>query len=218
MDHDDKTRLSDSSRTALLAVIGAAVVGASVAGLAAAPLHPAAHPAAHPDDNAPGRTARHHRFGDYAVTGRTVTIHRPRYEVYEFCRDFSNLPRFMEHVEKVNQDGDIIHCTIRAPAGMTVTLDTRITEDRPGELIAWRSVEGSDIRTEGKLILRDAPAGRGTIVTAIVAWVPPAGELGRQLAKLLGGKPEVQPRNEFKRLKTLMETGGIATARRRPAA
>lgn len=214
MDDDDKTRLSGTSRNALLAVIGAAVVGASVAGLAAGPFRRDAHPG----DSAPGRTARRSRFGDYAVTGRTVTIHRPRQEVYEFWRNFSNLPRFMENVDKVEEEGDITHWTIRAPAGTTVTLDTRITEDRPGEQIAWRSVEGSDIRTEGKLLLRDAPAGRGTIVTAIIAWVPPAGELGQMLAKLWGREPELQTRHELKRLKMLMETGEIATARRRPAA
>jgi uncharacterized membrane protein len=214
MDDNDKTRLSGTSRSALLAVIGAAVVGASVAGLAAGPLRRDTHPG----DSAPGRTARRHRFGDYAVTGRTVTIHRPRHEVYEFWRKFSNLPRFMENVEQVEEDGDITHWTIRAPAGMTVTLDTRITEDRPGEQIAWRSVEGSDIRTEGKLLLRDAPGGRGTIVTAIIAWVPPAGDLGQALAKLWGREPELQTRHELKRLKMLMETGEIATARRRPAA
>jgi uncharacterized membrane protein len=119
----------------------------------------------------------------------------------------------MENVERIEEVGDLTRWTIRAPAGQTVTLDTRIVDDRPGELIAWRSVEDSDIRTDGKLILRDAPAGRGTIVTAIIAWVPPTGELGQLLAKLWGREPAVQSRHELKRLKMLLETGEIATAR-----
>jgi len=48
-----------------------------------------------PPDSAPGRTARRSRFGRYAVVGRTVTIAKPRSEVYAFWRDRSNLASFM---------------------------------------------------------------------------------------------------------------------------
>ena len=41
-----------------------------------------------PADSAP-RYVRQHRSGDYAVTGRTVTIARPRNDVYAFWRDLS---------------------------------------------------------------------------------------------------------------------------------
>jgi uncharacterized membrane protein len=204
---------TDHKPAALLALIGATLVGVSVIGARAA-VTPDAAPQ---PDTAPGRTARRRRFGDYAVTGRTVTIHRPRQEIYDFWRRFENLPRFMENVESVHEDGELTRWTIKAPAGQCVTLETRIVDDRPGESIAWRSVDGSDIKTEGKIILRDAPAVRGTIVTAIIAWVPPSGELGQFFAKLWGREPAVQSRHELKRLKMLLETGEIATARSAPA-
>src|SRR4051812_18746285 len=35
--------------------------------------------------------------GDHLI-GRTVTINRPRQELYEFWRDLRNLPRFMENI------------------------------------------------------------------------------------------------------------------------
>src|SRR3546814_5934029 len=41
------------------------------------------------DDSAPGRTARHgwgRKFGDYTVIGKTVTINRPREELFAFWR------------------------------------------------------------------------------------------------------------------------------------
>jgi uncharacterized membrane protein len=166
-----------------------------------------------PPDSAPGRTARQRRFGGYAVTGRTVTIHRPRRELYDFWRDFSNLPRFMESVIDVTASGDITHWTIAGPAGRDITVLTRIIEDRPGEMIGWRSVEGSDIETEGKVVFRDAPAGRGTEVEAIIAYKPPGGELGRWIAKLFQAEPHLQGRRELKRFKMLMETGEVATSR-----
>jgi len=41
------------------------------------------------------------RDGEDAIVGRTVTIDRPRGEIYAFWRDFSNLPRVMENVERI---------------------------------------------------------------------------------------------------------------------
>ena len=70
-----------------------------------------------PPDSAPGRTARQGRFGDFAVTGRTVTIGKPRHELYAFWRDFRNLPQFMENVRGVTVDGDLTRWTIGGPRG-----------------------------------------------------------------------------------------------------
>ena len=114
-------------------------------------------------DSAPGRTGRQARFGGYAVSGRTVTINRPRSELYAFWRDFSNLPRFMHNVEAVKVKGDLTIWTICGPADTDFGIVTRIVSDREGEEIAWRSVEGSDIDTEGKVMFRDAPGNRGTV-------------------------------------------------------
>jgi uncharacterized membrane protein len=171
-----------------------------------------------PADSAPGRTARQNRFGRHAVVGRTVTINRPRGEIYAFWRDFQNLPRFMENVRNVEVAGDLTRWSIRGPLGRDVNVETRIVADDRDALIAWRSTDGSEIDTEGKVTFRDAPAGRGTEVEAIIAYVPPAGELGRWVAKVLQAEPQVQARRDLKRLKMLMEAGEIATARNRKAA
>ena len=171
-----------------------------------------------PPDSAPGRTARQGRHGRYAVTGRTVTIKAPRQELYDFWRDFRNLPKFMENVHGVEVSGDVTRWTIAGPMGRDVHVETQIVQDRPGEQIAWRATEASEIDTEGKVMFRDAPAGRGTEVEAIVAYVPPAGELGRWVAKLYQTEPAMQGRRELKRLKMLIEAGEIATNRNRKAA
>ena len=174
-----------------------------------------------PVDDAPGRTARHTpRFGDYAVAGRSVSINRPREELYAFWRDFGNLATFMENIEAVQPSGDNRFAwTIKAPAGQTVHLETTIVQERENELLAWRSVEGSGIETEGRIRFRDAPTGHGTVVEAVIAYKPPAGELGRLVAKLFGREPQIQSRRDLKRFKALMETGEIPTAenRKRPA-
>ena len=173
----------------------------------------------HPADDAPARSAKGSaRRGRRAVVGRVVTINRPRSELYAYWRDFSNLAGFMEAVESVRAEGQDRHVwTMQVPGG-TATLRTAITEEREGELIAWASVEGSDIETTGRVTFTDAPGERGTRVDAEIAYVPPGGEAGRLLAKLLQREPAIQARRELKRFKMLMETGEIATAENRRAA
>ncbi|AZB57006.1 SRPBCC family protein [Cereibacter sphaeroides] len=166
-----------------------------------------------PNDDAPDRAARHPEAT--VPTGRTVTINRPRSELFAFWRDFSNLPQFMESVEHVTVVGDVSRWTLAAPFGRKITLETRIVEEVPDRLIAWRSTQGSDVRAEGAVTFRDAPAGRGTEVEAVVAYVPAGGEAGRLIARLFRLAPAMQGRRELRRFKMLMEAGEIATSRNR---
>lgn len=167
-------------------------------------------------DDAPGRTARRQRFGDFAVVGKTVTIARPsREDLFRFWRDFSNLPAFMENLQSVEDlGGGRSRWTILAPEG-NVTIESEIAQEQENELIAWRSLDGSDIETEGRVTFRDAPGGRGTHVGLIIAYKPPLGAAGQAVAKLLQREPSIQARRDLRRFKSLMETGEIATSRNR---
>ncbi len=171
-----------------------------------------------PPDSAPARVSRR-RSGRQTITGRTITIDRPRSDLYAFWRDFTNLPRVMENVREVTVEGDLTRWTIAGPAGRDVTVVTRVVEDREGEQIAWTSTDASDIEHSGSVSFRDAPAGRGTEVVLELEYLSPGGELGRFVAKVLQAEPHLQARRDLKRLKMLMETGEIATnANRRAAA
>ncbi len=165
-------------------------------------------------DDAPGFTARK-GFGSYDVVGRTVTILKPRGELFAFWRNFSNLPDFMENLEKIDVNdakGGAAIWHIKAPAGRTVAVKTEIVREEEGGLIAWRSAEGSEIETEGRVTFKDAPGDRGTRVRLIIAYKPPFGEAGRAFAKLFLREPEIQARHDLKRFKMLIETGEIATS------
>ncbi|RHW17421.1 SRPBCC family protein [Sphingomonas gilva] len=176
-------------------------------------------------DDAPATTAKHppdpgtddliERGNEFVA--RSVTINRPRAELYAYWRDFANLPSFMDNVVSVDATGgDRSHWVVRAPAGKTVEWDARITEDRDGELIAWASEEGADVPNSGRIEFRDAGA-RGTVVTATIAYDPPAGTIGKIVAKLFQREPAIQARRDLKRFKQLMETGEVATAARNRA-
>jgi uncharacterized membrane protein len=148
------------------------------------------------------------------VVGRTVTINRPRHELYAFWRDFRNLPRIMDNIESVTElDERRSHWVVRAPAGQTVEWDSAIVEDIPDELISWQSEPGADITNSGRIDFRDAPGGRGTLVSATIAYDPPAGAVGKLVAKLFQREPKIQARRDLRRFKQFMETGEIATAR-----
>ena len=167
----------DRSRTAgaVAGLIGSvAIAGAIAAGTAFA----RARDREGREDDAP-RRARRGGEGEYDVTGRSVLIDRPRAELYAYWRDFQNLAGFMENLERIEDRGDTSVWVIKAPAGQSVEVETRVTADVEGERIGWASVEGSDIDTNGEVTFKDAPGDRGTYVTLEVRYDPPAGELGR---------------------------------------
>jgi uncharacterized membrane protein len=144
---------------------------------------------------------------------RTVTIDRPREELYAFWRDFTNLAAFMENIESVTVlDPVRSHWVVKAPADSTVEWDATITEDIPGQLIAWCSDDDASVPNSGRIEFRDSPNGRGTWVTAVIAYGPPLGAVGKLVAKLFQREPQIQSRRDLRRFKQLMETGEIATA------
>lgn len=144
------------------------------------------------------------------VRVKSVTINHPPEEVYRFWRDFQNLPRFMSHLESVQVTGENrSHWVAKAPAGTTVEWDAEITEDRPNELIAWRSLEGADVNNSGSVRFERAPGGRGTEVTVELQYDPPGGVIGASIARLFGEEPEQQIKGDLARFKQVMETGEV---------
>ncbi|ONF95405.1 SRPBCC family protein [Sphingomonas jeddahensis] len=149
------------------------------------------------------------------LIGRTVTIKRPRAELYAYWRDFTNLPTFMDNVERIERlDDRRTHWTVKAPGERTVEWTAVVTDEREGEYIAWASEEGADVPNSGRIEFRDAQGGRGTIVSATILYDPPAGVIGKIIAKMFQREPAIQARRDLRRFKQLMETGEVATGAR----
>ena len=55
----------------------------------------------------------------------------------------------------------------------------------------------------------DAPPGRGTVVQLVMTYSPPAGAIGKLVAKLFQREPAIQARRDLRRFKQLMETGEV---------
>ena len=165
-----------------------------------------------PDETIKDRSERREP-GVHTAT-KAVTIGKPREEVYAFFRRFSNLPRFMTNVERIDElDDRRSHWVVRGPAGHDVEWDAVVTADEPGRLIGWESQEGADVKNHGRVEFRDAPADRGAEIHAAITFEPPAGELGKLVAGLFGKDPGEQAHADLRQLKMLLETGEVSTSK-----
>jgi uncharacterized membrane protein len=143
---------------------------------------------------------------------KSVTINKSPGELYHFWLNFENLPRFMNHLEEVRVTGDgRSHWVAKGPAGTSVEWDAESYNLKENEMIAWRSLEGSQVANAGSVHFTAAPEGRGTEVRVVLKYDPPAGVLGAWVAKLFGEAPEQQIEEDLRRFKQLMEAGETAT-------
>lgn len=165
----------------------------------------------------PGR--KHSRASDAPVeVETTLTINRPRQELYQFWRRLENLPLFMRHLESVQETGGRrSHWVAKSPlGGAPVEWDAEIVEERDGQLLSWRSVEGSQVPNSGSVLFEEAPAGRGTQVRVHMGIVPPGGAAGRLAGKTLEPLTARQVHEDLRRFKSLVEAGEIPTTDGQP--
>jgi uncharacterized membrane protein len=151
------------------------------------------------------------------IVEETVTINRPVEELYRFWRNLENLPSFMDHVEAVEGNGNgRTHWKVKAPAGTTVEWDAELIEDRPGEALVWRSVEGSGVQNSGAVRFVDAPRNQGTEVHVEFDYGVPGGRLAEAVAKLFGEEPTQQAKDDLRRFKQVLETGFVVISEGSP--
>jgi uncharacterized membrane protein len=149
-------------------------------------------------------------YGQGIRVSSSITVNKPRFEVYSFWRDLENLPSFMQHLERVRETGPFAsHWEAKAPIGRTVQWDAEVITDDPGAVIAWRSLPGADVDNAGSVHFRDAAGKRGTEVHVELSYVPPGGVVGAWLSKALGESPKSQIQQDLRRFKMMIETGEV---------
>ncbi len=146
-----------------------------------------------------------------------ITIDRPSDELFAYWRDFENLPRFMEHLTGVSViDDRRSHWVARAPAGTSFEWDAEIHNEVPGELIAWRSLPGSEIPNAGSVHF--TPVAGGTTVRVVLSYEPPGGRVGDAVARLFGEAPAQQVQDDLRRFKQVMESVDLSSIGTSPSA
>jgi uncharacterized membrane protein len=144
-----------------------------------------------------------------------VRLEVPLEVVYGFWRRFENLPRFMTHLEQVDDlGGGRSHWVAQGPGGTLVEWDAEIINEVPNEVIGWRSIEGSDIATAGSVHFSTVRQGRSTQVSVNLQYSAPGGPAARWLAWALGRDPAHMIREDLRHVKQLLEAGEIPRAKR----
>jgi uncharacterized membrane protein len=161
-------------------------------------------------NNALGRNTAH-RHGSPVEVKTVVSLNKPRAEVYAFWRKLENLPRFMKHLERVEElDQTRSRWTAKGPAGVgSVSWEAEIVEDHANELISWQSLPGSTVDNAGQVKFEDSP--NGTNIKVQITYRLPAGDVGGVAAKIFSPMAEKMMKDDIRSLKHVMETGEVST-------
>jgi len=138
---------------------------------------------------------------------RTFLINRPVADVFRAWRNFENLPHFMTHLESVTELSPLqSRWVAKGPAGMSLSWDAKIIEEKPNALIAWRSLKDADVDHSGKILFRDLNGV--TEIEVLLRYNPPAGRAGATFARLFREAPARQIEEDLLRFKHMMEVAG----------
>ena len=205
------------ARGALVALAGAALVhrgatarcpvysalGISTADTGIEPV-PARRIPAHAE---PTSRAAVFRAADAVKIERSIAVNRAPDELYAIWKDPTNLPGFMDWLERV-EPIDLRHArwTARGPAGAHIEWIAEVINDVPNSLIAWKSVDDADIKNAGSVHFRRTADGLGTEVRVVLEWLPPGGRAGMIVARLLGSEPDHRIQAGLEKFKALAES------------
>lgn len=142
---------------------------------------------------------------------RSIVVDKSPEELYRFWRNPENLPRFMSHVATVQAAGESrSRWKVKSVTGQEYEWDAEIVNDKPAELIAWRTLEGADMNHAGSVHFERLTGDQSAKVKVVMEYRPPAGNIGVAVAKMLGEEPEQILDTDLRRFKELMETGNVA--------
>lgn len=134
---------------------------------------------------------------------RELSIEEPAEKLYSFWRNFRNLPTIMPNVESVTVQSDTrSHWVVKGPMGTTIEWDALVINDKPNELIAWRT-EGARVESAGSVRFEPRPDG-STLVRVSLQYNPPGGEIAHMVSALFGEDPGARIDEDLERLKEAM--------------
>jgi uncharacterized membrane protein len=144
--------------------------------------------------------------------GSNILVNASREEAFRLWRDLEQAPRYMNFIDSVEKiDERRSRWTATGPGGAKLQWTSEITDERPGEYIAWRSLPGSDLNVQGRVEFTSAPGDRGSVVTSRMQYALANRALRKAASGFLGGQANFLLRQDMRRFKALLETGEIPT-------
>ena len=141
-----------------------------------------------------------------------ITIFRPADVVYSFWRDFSNIPKFMKHVSRLDVEGpnqNQMRWHWQTLAGFEIRWDAEIIDDVVDKLISWKTLPGTAVQNAGSVWFRPVLDGEATEVVLRLMYHIPGGRAATALAEAFGESPQQVLKEDLKRLRCLLEGGKI---------
>jgi uncharacterized membrane protein len=161
-----------------------------------------------------GREAQSYRRPVRVVEQMVVGV-SPR-AAYDAWRDLERLPRFMRHVKSVAAADGASHWVAQFSGLPPVEWDAVLVQDEPGKVLSWRSKDDAQpLENAGSVTFFDL-GDRGTGLRVEIGYYPPAGALGRTVARLFSPITDRQVREDVRRFKSLVEAGEIPTTEGQP--
>lgn len=141
-----------------------------------------------------------------------LTVNVDRTTAYDFWRKLENLPRFMHHLRRVEDLGNgRSRWTAKGPGPLPdLAWTAELVEEKPGEVLVWRSLPGADVHNAGHVTFKDGPHG-GTEIHARIAYRPPAGDAGAAVARWLDPVLGQMVKEDIRRFQHVVETGEVPT-------
>lgn len=150
------------------------------------------------------------RVGDWLAAHSRQTIQVEPQELYSLWHDVTRTPLWQENVVSVTKTGEKSSHWVMGDASndksKRVEFDSELTEDIPGEKIAWQSVAG-DLEQRGEVHFAKRADGRGTVVTLIQRFK--IGKLANAAVSTADRGPEQTVIEDLRHFKQLAETGEI---------
>lgn len=140
---------------------------------------------------------------------KTINIHVPVAQVFDFWADPLNYPKALAHVVDVSKTGfNRYRWHVAGPAGTEVKWEGRIVRLEANKLLEWASFPDSMVRNEGTVRL-DSNDDGSTTVHVRLHYIPPVGLLGHFVAELFRADPKNELHSDLARLKTMFEQGEL---------
>lgn len=152
---------------------------------------------------------------------QSVTIGRSASDLFAMWHNPDNLEKIRLPFEQLTVLGsDHVRWTMKLPAG-SLEIEALLVEERPNELVHWRSTSSGPFQVDERMIFRPAPQDLGTVATLeyeVDFSRVPAGELLRSLSSFFHRAPQGAVKKVLENFKSLAETGEVPTLTRNPSA
>ncbi|MBV9463786.1 MAG: SRPBCC family protein [Verrucomicrobiae bacterium] len=148
---------------------------------------------------------------DWISIEESITVRRPIPPLFEFWRNFANLPRFLKHIRSVR----VLNSTesiweVAGPFGKNFSWKTRIVAERRNALIEWKAEPTAPLPNAGCVRFARAETADSTLIDLTLRYAPPGGILARSLASLFLADSAQQIRQALRAFKRTAERAELA--------